>query len=58
LAGWIPLAQLADAFTASAEFQGQYGSLGNRGFADALYVNALDRAADQDGLDYTGPRRN
>ena len=50
--GDASLAQLADAFTASAEFQGQYGSLGNRDFANALYVNALDRAADQDGLDY------
>ncbi len=50
--GTASLAQIADAFTGSAEFRGQYGSLGNRDFANALYVNALDRAADEAGLDY------
>ena len=44
--------QMADAFTGSAEFSAKYGTLGNREFADALYVNTLDRAADQAGLDY------
>ena len=43
---------MADAFTDSAEFKGQYGALGNRDFANALYVNTLDRAADQAGLDH------
>jgi hypothetical protein len=50
--GQASLVQVADAFTASAEFKGQYGALGNRDFANALYVNTLDRAADQAGLDH------
>ncbi len=50
--GTASLAQMADSFTSSAEFRGKYGALDNRGFADALYVNTLDRAADQAGLDY------
>ena len=50
--GTASLAQLADSFTGSAEFRAKYGSLDNRGFADALYVNTLDRAADEAGLDY------
>jgi hypothetical protein len=45
-------AQMADAFTNSAEFRTQYGTLDNRGFADALYANTLDRPADQAGLDH------
>ena len=44
--------QVADAFTSSAEFRAQYGDLNNRDFANALYVNTLDRAADQAGLEY------
>ncbi|CAA9283492.1 MAG: hypothetical protein AVDCRST_MAG04-3915 [uncultured Acetobacteraceae bacterium] len=51
-AGQASLVQVADAFTASAEFRGQYGVLNNRDFAEALYVNTLDRAADQAGLEY------
>ena len=51
-AGQASLVQVADAFTASAEFKGQYGNLANRDFANALYVNTLDRAADQAGLDH------
>jgi hypothetical protein len=43
---------MADAFTNSAEFLAQYGNLDNRGFANALYVNTLDRPADQAGLDF------
>ena len=50
--GTATLGQMADAFTGSAEFRAQYGSLNNRQFADALYVNSLDRPADQAGLDY------
>ena len=50
--GRATLAQAADAFTQSAEFRGQYGNLGNRDFANALYVNTLDRPADGGGLDY------
>ena len=45
-------AQVADAFAGSAEFQTRYGALDNRGFANALYVNTLDRPADQAGLDF------
>ena len=52
--GSANLSQMADAFTGSAEFRAQYGSLNNRQFADALYVNSLDRPADQAGLDYWG----
>jgi hypothetical protein len=43
---------MADAFTGSAEFRAQYGNLGNRDFANAFYVNSLDRSADQAGLDF------
>ncbi len=50
------LSQVADAFAGSAEFRAQYGSLGNRDFADALYVNSLDRPADQAGLDFWAGR--
>ncbi|MBD0270629.1 MAG: DUF4214 domain-containing protein [Acetobacteraceae bacterium] len=45
-------AQVADAFVGSTEFQARYGALENRGFANALYVNTLDRPADQAGLDF------
>ena len=51
-AGSIDLAQAADEFTGSAEFQATYGDLGNRAFASALYVNALDRPAEAEGLDF------
>jgi hypothetical protein len=50
--GAATLGRMADAFTGSAEFRAQYGNLGNRDFADALYVNTLDRPADQAGLDF------
>jgi hypothetical protein len=43
---------MADSFVGSAEFQAKYGALGNRAFADALYVNTLDRHGDQGGLDH------
>ncbi len=50
--GQASLVQVAGSFTASAEFRGQYGNLNNRDFANALYVNTLDRAADQAGLEH------
>ncbi len=50
--GGAALVQVADAFTASGEFRARYGDLNNRDFADALYVNTLDRAADRAGLDH------
>ena len=42
--GSASLVQVADSFTQSAEFRGEYGNLGNRDFANALYVNTLDVA--------------
>ncbi len=50
--GGATLAQVAEGFAAGAEFRAQYGSLNNRQFADALYVNSLDRPGDRAGLDY------
>ncbi|GAA0603422.1 hypothetical protein GCM10009416_46330 [Craurococcus roseus] len=50
--GEASLNGMADSFTGSAEFQAKYGALDNRGFANALYVNTLDRPADQAGLDF------
>jgi len=50
--GTATLGQMADAFAGGAEFRAQYGSLNNRQFADALYVNSLDRPSDQAGLDF------
>ena len=51
-AGTTTLVQVAGAFTSSAEFLARYGTLGNRDFANALYLNTLDRPADQAGLDH------
>ena len=50
--GGASLAQVAEGFAGTTEFSTQYGSLGNRLFADALYVNSLNRPGDQAGLDY------
>jgi len=50
--GAVSLPDMADAFTGSAEFRAQYGSLGNTDFANALYVNSLERPAEQSGLDF------
>jgi len=50
--GTATLLQVADGFTASAEFSGRYGDLNNRQFADALYRNTLDRAPEREGLDF------
>jgi hypothetical protein len=50
--GAATLGGMADSFAGSAEFQAKYGALDNRGFANALYVNTLDRPADQAGLDF------
>lgn len=50
--GAATLGQLADTFVGSAEFRGRYGALPDRDFVNALYVNALDRPADQAGLDF------
>ncbi len=66
LAGWrsalegggASLAQVADAFANSPEFSARYGGFNNRQFADALYVNTLDRPADQAGLDFWAGQLN
>ncbi len=51
--GRATLDQVADDFARSQEFRDTYGAATtNRGFADALYRNALDRAPEQSGLDY------
>ena len=54
--GAATLAQVADAFTSGAEFRARYGGLDNRQFADALYVNSLDRSSDQAGLEFWAAR--
>jgi hypothetical protein len=46
----LTLAQMADAFTGSAEFEARYGALGDRGFVEQLYLNALDRPGDEEGI--------
>jgi hypothetical protein len=48
--GQLSMAQAAEAFAGSAEFQSIYGALDNAGFVTALYENALRRAPDADGL--------
>ena len=50
--GSATLAQIAEAFTGSAEFRTKYGNLNNRQFADELYANSLGRFGDEAGLDY------
>jgi hypothetical protein len=57
LGHWIParehgltLGQMADAFTGSAEFQARYGALSDGGFVERLYLNALDRPGDAEGI--------
>jgi serralysin len=46
------LAQVANAFIASPEFQSKYGNVDDRQFVTLLYNNVLDRAPDQGGLEY------
>ena len=48
--GQITLAQAADGFTGSAEFQAAYGSLDDTQFVEQLYLNVLERPADPGGL--------
>ena len=50
--GKATLVQVADAFTGSAEFRSTYGNLDNREAVSELYVNSLDRPAEQTGLDF------
>ena len=50
--GTITLENLGTAFAASAEYQGLYGSLTNAQLVSAIYTNVLNRAADNDGLNF------
>jgi hypothetical protein len=47
--GGTSLEGVANAFAASAEFQATYGNLDNAAFVDQLYLNVLDREADDAG---------
>jgi hypothetical protein len=42
----------ASFFVVSPEFVATYGSLNNAAYVNQLYLNVLDRPADQGGLDY------
>lgn len=48
--GATTLQALANAFVASAEFQGRYGTLSNQQFVEQLYRFALDREGDAPGI--------
>jgi hypothetical protein len=50
LAAGTTIPQIAQAFTGSAEFQQDYGTLSVTDFTSALYTNALHRPADPAGL--------
>jgi hypothetical protein len=53
--GGVTLQQAANAFVNSAEFQNNYGTLTDAEFVTQLYLNVLDRAPDDRGLDrWTG----
>lgn len=55
-AAGVPLAELAQQFIVSTEFNRRYGSPGNTAYIDVLYRNVLGRAADASGLDYWNRR--
>jgi hypothetical protein len=46
----LTLQQMADAFTGSAEFEARYGALSDAGFVEQLYLNALDRPGEAEGI--------
>jgi len=46
----VSIEELAARFIASAEFVNSYGTLTDRQFIDRLYLNALDRNGDPDGI--------
>jgi hypothetical protein len=46
----VELARMAEAFTGSAESGVRYGALSDEGFVEQLYLNALDRAGDAEGV--------
>jgi hypothetical protein len=44
--------EMANGFTGSGEFQARYGALFDEAFVGQLYLNALDRPSDPEGLAY------
>jgi hypothetical protein len=48
----LTLAQVANNFAASPEFQQQYGALSDHWFVERIYLNTLDRHPDADGWAY------
>ena len=52
LANGNTLGAMADAFAGSPEFLATYGTLTNREFVRALYLNTLGREGDGGGLDF------
>ncbi len=46
----LALQQMVDAFTGSTEFEARYGALSDQGFVERLYLNALDRAGEAEGI--------
>ncbi len=44
--------RMADALIGSAEFQARYGALSDQGFVERLYLNALDRPGEGEGIAY------
>ncbi len=46
------ISNITQAFLNSAESQATYGKLSNSAYVDALYVNALGRHAEANGLSY------
>jgi hypothetical protein len=50
--GTLGLGDVAAAFVASSEFSATYGTLGNAGFVERLYMNVLGRPADSAGLQH------
>ncbi len=48
----VKLEVIASAFAQSAEFQDQYGALGDQQFVELVYANVLGRSPEADGLTY------
>jgi hypothetical protein len=48
----MPLIDIAELFTSSAEVQAKYGGLTKEQFLTKVYKNALGRSYDQDGYNY------
>jgi hypothetical protein len=49
-AGGMTIRDMIDGFMASAEFVSRYGSLSNESFVRLLYLNALDRPGEAEGI--------